>query len=343
MSLEERKEALLELNRSLDRILGGKAESPEEKELASELDSAFLRDPWFTPHHMRTSLASLSAMLTEEGIDRWSAPYRDRMEDQGSPREVLLIMAGNIPFVGAQDLLAVLLFGHRALVKPSSKDDRSLPRLLDLIGSISPFEGMIEVLERPIPVPDAVIATGSDNSGRYFQYYFGHLPHTFRGHRSGVAILKGDESEEELKGLVRDVFLYFGRGCRNVSKLYVPDDWDPSFFLRMTDEEDWLKEHRKFMNNVAYHKAIYLMNGERFYDGGTLLFKEASSVIAPLGTLHYERYKDQKELESLLKRDEERLQCIVARDRIPFGRAQFPSLGDHEAEKDPLALLAELE
>jgi acyl-CoA reductase-like NAD-dependent aldehyde dehydrogenase len=342
MSLDERKEALLGLARSLDRILEGKAESPEEKALASELEAAYLRNPWFTPEQMRTSISSLSGMLTKDAIDRWTAPYGDKMEGDGPVRNVLLIMAGNIPFVGAQDILAVLLFGHRALVKPSSKEDRSLPRLLDLVTSFSPFQGMIEVLERPISVPDAVIATGSDNSGRYFQHYFGHLPHTFRGNRSGAAILEGDESEEELRGLLQDIFLFYGRGCRNVSKLYVPQDWDPSLFLRLTDEQERVKEHQKYMNNVAYHKAIYLMNGERFYDGGSVLLIEEPGPISPLGVLHFEPYSNKKQAQELIERDAEKLQCLVGRDRIPFGFAQFPELGDHEAEKDPLGLLAEL-
>lgn len=342
MSLEERKAALLDLSRSLRRILEGASVGVREKELAKELDVAVLRNPWFTPEHMRSSLASLNGMLHEKAIDRWIAPYSEQADAVEESRKVLLIMAGNIPFVGAQDIIAVLLFGHKALVKPSSKDDRSLARLLDLFESFDAFRGRVELLEAPSGTPDAVIATGSDNSGRYFSYYFGHLPHAFRGDRSGAAVLKGDESEAELRDLLQDIFLYFGRGCRNVSKLYVPEGWDPSIFLGLAEEQEWVKEHQKYMNNYAYYKAIYLMNGERFYDGGSLLLKRENSVASPLGTLFYEEYRDEQDLEERLERDSEQLQCVVGRERIPFGRAQFPELGEHEVEKDPLRLLAEL-
>lgn len=342
MSLEERKEALLGLKRSIERVLDRVPESPEEKALAAELDRAVFRNPWFTPEYMKASLASLAWMLDKEDIDRWSEPFRDRMEAADGPRSVLLIMAGNIPFVGTQDVLAVLLFGHQALVKPSSKEDRSLKRLLELIESFEPFAERIQIVETPIEKPDAVIATGSDNSGRYFQYYFGHLPHTFRGDRSGVAVLEGDESDDEYEGLLKDIFLYFGRGCRNVSKLYVPKDWDPSRFLELTDAEERLKDFPKYMNNYSYHKAIYLMNGERFYDGGTILLKNEASVNAPLGVLFYEEYEGEKDLQERLDRDADQVQCIVGRKHIPFGKGQFPRLGEHEAEKDPLQLLAEL-
>jgi hypothetical protein len=342
MAIEERKEALLALRDSIERCLDQRPETPEEEALSLEIDRAVLRNPWFIPDHMRHSLSSLTGMLEEEEIERWIAPYRERMEEEKDPRSVLLIMAGNLPFVGTQDILAVLLFGHRAIVKPSSEDGTSFQRLLDLIASFPPFQDRIRVTDTPIGTPDAVIATGSDNSGRYFDHYFGHLPHTFRGDRSGVAILRGDEDRSELVGLLQDIFLYFGRGCRNVSKLYVPQGWDPDPLLGSTDEQAWLKEHPKYMNNYAYHKAIYLMNGERFYDGGTLLLKKDASVIAPLGVLFYEEFEGEKDLEERLERDAERIQCIVSRERIPFGKGQFPRLGEHEADKDPLKLLAEL-
>ncbi len=342
MALEERKEALIDLSSSLERVLNGNAKDTEESALGRELEESVLRNPWFTPYQMRVSLSSLAEMLRKEAIDRWIAPYEDEIKEAESGRPVLLILAGNIPFVGMQDVLAVLLFGHKALIKPSSKDDRSLPRLLDLLRRYDVFEDRIEVLEGPSGKPDAVIATGSDNSTRYFSYYFGHLPHTFRGNRCGVAVLKGDESDEELRALMQDIFLYYGRGCRNVSKLFVPEDWDPSRFLQLLDEQDQLKEHQKYMNNYAYHKAIYLMNGERFYDGGTLLLKADDDLVSPLGVLFYGTYSGEKELEEHLDRHADELQCIVGRGYTPFGKGQFPELGEHEAEKDPLALLAEL-
>ena len=343
MPLQEKKEALLDLSRSLARVLDGTPKDAEEKALSRELEEAFIRNPWFTPYQMRTSLSSLAEMLREDSIERWIAPYREVMVDGQKVRSVLLIMAGNIPFVGMQDVLAVLLYGHQALIKPSSKDERSLPRLLDLLRRYKAFEGKIQVLEGPSGTPDAVIATGSDNSTRYFSYYFGHLPHTFRGDRCGAAILNGDEDDQELQALLQDIFLYYGRGCRNVSKLFVPQDWDPTRLLELLDEQEWLKEHQKYMNNVAYHKAIYLMNGERFYEGETLLLKADEAIASPLGVLYYSSYSGKDELEERLQRCSDELQCVIGRDRIPFGKGQFPELGEHEAEKDPLALLAELQ
>ncbi len=304
---------------------------------------AVLRNGWFTPGQMRISLRSLAEALHPQAIDRWIAPYEDAIRKGGEPRSVLLILPGNIPFAGAQDILAVLLSGHRALIKSSSRDERSIPRLLDVLKRVDErFQERVEFLDEPIGRPDAVIATGSENSGRYFDWYFGHLPHSFRGDRNGVAILEGDESEEELKGLMDDMLLYFGLGCRNVSKLYVPRDWDPTPLLKLLEAREDLKEHQKYMNNYAYHKAIYYMNGERFYDASTMLLKEEQAVASPLGTLFYETYEGEQDLERLLKRDEERVQCIVSRRHVPFGRAQFPALGEHEPEKDPLTLLADL-
>lgn len=344
MQFDERKEALLSAAKGIQRVLKGEPQTPEEHALAKEVREAYFRNAWFTPHQMRTSLSSLADMLQEEALDRWVDPWKEKAAQVSTPRTVLLIMAGNIPFVGMQDVIAVLLFGHQAMVKPSSREDRSLARLLELVTAQDPrLSDRVRILEEPVKGPDAVIATGSDNSSRYFSWYFGHLPHTFRANRNGVAVLEGDESEEELQKLLDDILLYFGLGCRNVSKLFVPEDWEPEPLMKLLEAQEWLKEHQKYMNNYAYHKAIYLMNGERFYDTGNLLLKEDEGIASPLGVLFYEKYPDREALQKRLKEEAEGIQCIVSRRHVPFGQAQFPALGEHETEKDPLELLARLD
>ena len=229
------------------------------------------------------------------------------------PITILLIMAGNIPLVGFHDMLCVLASGHRLLAKVSSQD-KELPLAMGrLIGGIEPaMTQRIEFVEGPALNFDAVIATGSNNSSRYFDYYFGKHPHIIRRNRTSLAVLSGNESKEELTALADDVFAYFGLGCRNVSMLWVPQGYD----LEALGEAwqgvgETLRMHGKYMNNYDYQKAIMLVNKVPFTDTGFCMFREDASLHSPVSVLHIQRYKNLNDLQPFLAENRNALQCIV--------------------------------
>lgn len=301
---------------------------PSRSELDSVLDSAYQQNAWFTRESCLHALGYWGEMLQQELLDAWLDKYPSPTE---KGLDVALVLAGNIPLVGFHDILAVLLTGNRALVKCASNDQVLLPYLVQKLESLDPgLSGRIAFTDGRLGAFDAVIATGSNNTSRYFEYYFSKKPHIIRKNRHGAAVLTGRESAEELKGLAADVFLYFGMGCRSVSKLFVPEgyDFDPVFesFYAFKSHID----HHKYANNYDYNKAVYLMGGSQMLDNGFLLLKEDPSFGSPIGTLFYEIYPAPDALKTRLKATEESLQCVVAGDwlqgAIPFGRAQYPDL-----------------
>jgi hypothetical protein len=268
--------------------------------------------------------------------------------DGGRQKTVGLVMAGNVPLVGFHDVLCVLAAGHIALAKPSGRDDRLIRRVAEVIAFIDPETGRrISFTEGPMKGMDAVIATGSNNSARYFEYYFRRIPHIIRKNRNGVAVLNGRESDSELESLGEDIFTFFGMGCRNVTKLYIPQDYDLTRLLGVLDRFVYLCQHHRYGNNVDYYRTIYLMNRIPILDNGVILLKEDPAIASPVGVAFFERYSDIHVLRNELWERRELIQCIVSTspefpDTILPGQAQSPMPWDYADGVDTLAFLKDL-
>ena len=305
-------------------------------------------NPWFTRENLELSLSGIAAMLEEEVLRRWLDAYDIKPIAPEERRTVGLVMAGNIPLVGFHDVLAVLSAGHRVLARPSSKDDRLIRELAGILQFMEPDLGSrISFAEDKLSGMDAVIATGSNNSAPYFEYYFRNIPHIIRKNRNGVAVLSGKETKEELAALGRDIFSYFGMGCRNVTKLYVPEDYDLKILLAELENYQHLYQHHKYGNNVDYYRSIYLMNRIPILDNGVLLLKEDSSTASPVGVVFYERYSDIGKVQSELEQHRPRIQCIVSiipeiEGAILPGTTQIPMPWDYADGVDTIRFLMEL-
>jgi hypothetical protein len=304
-------------------------------------------NPWFTPDALLKALSGIALMLKPEVLRKWLSPYHLTPLPPPKIRTVGLVMAGNIPLVGFHDLLCVLATGHRVLAKASSKDDRLIRQIAELLSDIDPEIGTrIRFTDDTLSGMDAVIATGSNNSAPYFAYYFRHIPHIIRKNRNGIAVLTGEESEEQLRLLGEDIFTYFGMGCRNVTKIYVPDSYDLKILLQVLDGFSHLYQHHKYGNNVDYYRTLYLMNQVPILDNGVLLLKEDSSIASPVGVVFYERYSEIGKVLEQVELHKEEIQCIVSiRGEIPGamspGKTQQPMPWDYADGIDTIKFLKE--
>ena len=342
MDLQERKVTFVELGRLLAKISNGEGDESWNETILR----AKAKNGWFTEENAHTSLAAISTMLGEQALSEWLSAYQ--ISEAHQPKTVGLVMAGNIPLVGFHDMLCVLMSGNKALVKCASLDDELPRKLVETIISIEPrMAEMIEVTDGKFENIDAVIATGSDNSARYFEYYFGKYPNIIRKNRSSVAVLDGTESSDDLMELGRDIFRYFGLGCRNVSQLMVPADYDLKDLLTALQPWEAIRHHSKYFNNYEYHKAILLVEKIDHLDNGFLLLKEDVSIHCPVGMLHFVRYNNDEDLKQLLLDQKDQIQCIVStmeldQPTVPFGKAQEPELSDYADGVDTMKFLIEL-
>ncbi len=308
------------------------------------LELAGHQNGWFTQDSMKQALAAWGENLRREKLEKWLSSY-SLAED--TSQTVAIIMAGNIPLVGFHDFLAVLLSGNKVKAKLSSSDRLLLPLLANYLVEEEPaLESCITFVEGQLKDYDAVIATGSNNSARYFEHYFASKPHIIRRNRNSVAILNGTETPAQLKALGNDIFDYFGLGCRSVSKLFVPEGyaWD-KFYPAMEPYKE-VMDHQKYANNYDYNKAVYLMSDFPILDNGFLLLKEDTAYASPIGTLFYETYADEKVLLDRLEKDRDLIQCVVGPPRfpgaIPYGTSQAPALWDYADGVDTLEFLSQL-
>ena len=308
---------------------------------------------WFTLANQQAAVRAIATeFLAEDKLNAWVREYFIHpiagppvFPEPPEPKTVGLVLAGNIPLVGFHDVLAVFVAGHRAQIKLSSKDEYLLPYLLKLLGDFDERARDYFNVVGKLEGFDAVIATGSNNSARYFESYFGKYPHIIRKNRNAVAVLSGEESAEELRALGRDIFRYFGLGCRNVSKLYVPDGYDFQPLLEILHEWKDLQNHTRWKNNFDYNYALTTLNKESFHLTGPLMLLEDEAITSRIATLHYETYSDKIALESELNSRAEEIQLIVAQPgylslpTFPFGQAQQPALWDHADGVDTLRFL----
>jgi hypothetical protein len=296
---------------------------------------------WFTNENIKFALKSWADALTYSNLKTWLTPYS---LDNISPKQVAIIMAGNIPLVGFHDFLSVLITGHSVLVKQSSNDKHLLPYLAKYLEYVEPyFKGKINFTEEKIEKFDAVIATGSNNTARYFEYYFKNKPAIIRNNRNSVAVLTGNETSEDLKNLSEDIFRYFGLGCRNVSKLYVPKGYKFDAFFEGIYHWHPIVTQAKYANNYDYNKAVYLMSEFDMLENGFFMIKEDESLASPIATLFYEYYDSTKKLKTELEAKKNQIQCIVSKgfieNEIAFGHTQKPQLWDYSDRVDSIEFL----
>jgi hypothetical protein len=338
MELERKIKALSAFGKVLKQNLNS-------EEYAEKFELATHKNPWFTMQSIETAFHAIAGNFLEEGkLREWTGRYD--LSGSGG-KTVGLILAGNIPLVGFHDLLAVLITGHKAMVKLSSKDDVLLPFLLEELYDLEPeFRNHIKIVEK-LQDFDAVIATGSNNSARYFEYYFGKYPHIIRKNRNSVAVLTRKETPEEIHELGKDIFTHFGLGCRNVSKIYMPHDMDVAKFYEPIQDYSFVGNNNKYANNYNFHKSLMLINKVPHFDNGFLMLKENEMLPAPVSLLNYERYNSLDEVKADLAGRNETIQCIVssapvAEKVIPFGKTQQPELWDYADEVDTVQFLVGL-
>lgn len=296
---------------------------------------------WFTPENIRFAIKSWVDALTHDNLTKWLAPYNISVT---TPKQVAIIMAGNIPLVGFHDFLSVLITGHKVLVKQSSNDKHLLPYLAKYLEYVAPeFKGSIHFTEAKIENFDAVIATGSNNTARYFEYYFKGKPSIIRNNRNSVAVLTGQETEADLKNLAEDIFRYYGLGCRNVSKLFLPRGYNFDAFFNGMYHWHPIIDKAKYANNYDYNKAVYLMSEFDMLENGFLMIKEDPSYASPIATVFYEYYDDMSQLKDKLEADKSQIQCIVSNgfteNEIAFGTTQKPQLWDYADSIDSVEFL----
>ena len=299
---------------------------------------------WFTSEQVYFSIKSWANALTQENSSKWLAAYNFT---EKVPKTVGLILAGNIPLVGFHDFLSVLISGNKVLVKTSSNDQKLLPFLANYLISIdNDFQNYISFVDGKLENFDAIIATGSNNTARYFEYYFKDKPSIIRKNRNSVALLNGKETTEDLKNLGEDIFRYFGLGCRNVSKLFVPRGYKFDTFFESIFEFQNVIHYEKYANNYDYNKAVFLMSNFKLLDNGFLTIKEDESYSSPISSVFYEFYDDLHDVQTKLKADADKIQCIVSNDlisgSITFGQTQNPQLWDYADNVDTMSFLNSL-
>ena len=307
---------------------------------------ASLINPWFTPEFIDIATGSIAThFLDKQKLESWTSSYKI---ETTAPKKVGIVMAGNIPLVGFHDFLCVFISGHKAIIKASSKDEVLIKHLTQKLIEWSvrtPSENKelneMIVFQEMLKDCDAYIATGSNNSARYFEYYFKKYQHIIRRNRTSVAILDGSETAKELEELADDVHLYFGMGCRNVTKIFVPKDYDFIPLLTAFKKYDHFKDHHKYRNNYDYNLALHILNGKFYMANESLILLENPSIFSPISQLNYELYTDKNKVEESL-RSIEYLQCTVGHGHIPFGQAQIPSLTDYADGIDTINFLTKL-
>ena len=316
-------------------------ENPTYDSLFEVVYKAKDNNGWFSNENVLKSFAAWGELLNKQYLTLWTKKYQF---DQVEPKTVGLVLAGNIPLVGFHDVLSVLISGNKALVKCSSSDPLLIAFLINKLQEFEPgFNDYIEFTKERFTDFDAVIATGSNNAARYFEYYFSKVPNLIRSNRNGVAILEGNETKEQLEALAIDIIQYYGLGCRSTSKVFVPKGYDLNLIFGALYPHNNLMDSAKYANNYDYNKAVYLMSQFDILDNGFFILKEDSSYSSPVACLHYEYYENLEELENKLKIDRDLIQCVTSnfegKGHFPFGKAQEPNLWDYADGKNTLDFL----
>jgi hypothetical protein len=340
----------------LGRFIGQHSEESKDEDL-KKLNQYFLDEyrqtiqqagvfnNWFTPQNVQHALQQWSDALKKDNLEAWVNHYSKDHFETDSGKNVAIIMAGNLPLVGFHDFLSVLLSGHQVLIKPSSDDNRLLPFLSQILVAINKgFAYCIKFADGKLENFDAVIATGSDNSARYFDHYFSKYPHIIRKNRTSIAVINGGESKDELENLGEDIFRYFGLGCRNVSKIYLPKDYKLDSLFEAFFKYKEVIDNKKYGNNYDYNRAIFLMEKQDFFDNGFVIMKESDRLHAPGAVVFYEFYENEETVLKQITNMKQELQCVVGKlngyeETLAFGDTQKPALWDYADHVDVIKFL----
>ncbi len=329
MNLQKRIDLLIRLGHYI---------SSGDESLQSAIQKAFSANNWFTPGFIEVALGSIAEKYVNADVLMSFAGKYNIPETNNDPKTVGLVMAGNIPLVGFHDLLCIFLTGHNALIKVSSKDEILITHIISKLSEWHPETANHIAVSTLLKGCDAYIATGSNNSARYFDYYFGKYPNIIRRNKTSVAMLTGDESNADLEQLGDDVHLFFGLGCRNVTKLYVPPDYDFVPLLEAFRKYNYFADHHKYKNNYDYQLAVHLLNQKYHMTNGSILLSENTSLFSPISQLNYEFFSG----ESVDFQQTPEIQCVVGKRYVPFGQAQSPSITDFADGADTMKFLLEL-
>ena len=316
-----------------------KLQTPNSKvknsKLTQIIKTEHLNNGWFTENYIKTAIYSIAKSISKEKLIKWTKPYKDKFNIPQKKR-VGVILAGNIPLVGFHDFISVLISGNIFIGKRASKDNNLIKELTNILIEIEPkFKDYIYFVENRLTDFEAVIATGSNNSARYFNQYFGKYPHIIRKNRNSVAILTGQETNEQLEKLADDIFMYYGLGCRNVSKIFVPENYKFDKFFESIYKYKALINHHKYANNYNYNRTIYLMNQQKFLDNGFAILINETANSSPISVIYYENYKNIESLTKYLSHQKDKLQCVVSDKKLEnfnitgIGKTQQPELWDY--------------
>lgn len=300
---------------------------------------------WFSKKNIQVAIENITSILTEKELNAWLNGYE--ISKKESPKKVLVIMPSNLPLVEFHDFIAVLLSGHNFVGKCSEQNKRILPAISKVLMAIdSSFTDRISFIDRPNKDFDAVIATGSNNSARYFDYYFAHLPKIIRKNRTSIAVLDGNENLNDLKAMATDITQYYGRGCRSITKLYLPEGYNTDLIFESLFDKNNMVDNNKYANNYDYHRALFLMGQHKFLDNGFMILKEDKTIHTPVSVIHYEFYKDINTVQTELDQQKEDIQCIISNNKeitpIAFGYAQRPNWTDYADNIDSVDFLNNL-
>jgi len=332
MNIKERIELMIKL--------GGYFNLNNE-ELEAPKQRAHIQNPWFSIEFIDLAVQNISQNYLQKNLlEKWIEQY-DMKDDLSSQKNIGIVMAGNIPLVGFHDFLCVFISGHKATIKPSSKDEVlikfAVQKLIEWNDEVKNYVHIAENLKNC----DAYIATGSNNSSRYFEYYFGKYPNIIRRNRTSITVLTGDETEKELSSLADDIQLYYGMGCRNVTKLYVPEGYNFVALLHELRKYNYFTDFHKYKNNYDYQLALLIMDHKFYMTNDSVILTENESVFAPVSQVNYSFYNESKSLIKSLKNNAD-VQCIVGKDFIPFGKSQSPLLTDYADGIDTMQFLKKL-
>lgn len=342
MSLEQKIKALAAVGNILYQFVQNENKNtPTFLEFKNIIRYAEIKNPWFTKKNILYALEYWGKTLTYKNISDWMSRYKS--VEAAFSKTIGLVLAGNIPMVGLHDCICVLMAGHKAQIKLSSKDQVLIPFILNLWKEF--YEDLDFKFVEKLGNYDAVITTGSNNTAKYFEYYFKDVPHIIRKNRTSLAILNGNESKEDLKNLGKDIFTYFGLGCRNVTQLFIPENYDLNLIFESFFPYQDVINHNKYANNYDYNKAIYLMNEDKFWDNNFIILKESDSLYSPIGVVFYKQYNDLASLENYISQNTDKIQCIVSSinsDKFlttSFGETQNPKLYEYADGIDSMNFL----
>lgn len=339
MNLQERIKALVELSKVLNK---------DNEELAANVLQSKLHNQWFTAENSWKSIEAIKIHFLDESImNNWVSKYQ--IKEGSELKKVGLVLAGNIPLVGWHDIMCCFVAGHKTLIKLSDKDKFLAPFFIQKLAEIdSRTSQYFEMIER-LKDFDAIIATGSNNTSKYFEHYFGKYPHIIRANRNSLAVLTGNETDEEIEKLGADIFEYFGLGCRNVSMCLVPRDLNWERYLNIWhDGYKLYAQHNKYKNNFDHNVSLFILNKTKYMISGSLIVKEDPSIASRISSLHYQYYDTQEQLTSYIKENKDLIQCVVSSDDIAkvdtfrFGQAQQPKIDDYADGVDTMKFLTSI-